>query len=119
MGAPVEPRVAWTTLRGAIIQDGVLVACLPLIRFLQAAVTAILAVAGALPTLALAAAPTAPLANQAHIQHRINILHEDFHVLNAHAQAGQATQISLSINQLTQEYQRGRVLEEQRRLAKK
>jgi len=40
-------------------------------------------------------------------------------VLNAHAQAGQATQISVSINQLTQEYQRGRLLEEQRRLAEK
>jgi len=76
MGALVEPRVAWTTLR---------VACLPLIRFLQAAVTVTSDVVGALPALALAAAPTAPLADQALIQHRINILHEDFPVLNAHA----------------------------------
>jgi len=106
-------------LRGAIIQDGVSVACLPLIRFLQAVVTVTSAVAGALPTLALVAPPTTPLANQALIQHCINILHEDFPVLNAQAQAGQATQISVSINQLTQEYQHGRVLEEHRCLAEK
>jgi len=37
-------------------------------------------------------------------------------VLNGQAQASQATQISVSINQLTQEYQHGRVLEEHCRL---
>ena len=117
----MEPRVAWTRLRGAIIQDGVSMACLPLIRLLQAVVmvTVMSDVAGALPALALVAPPTAPLAEQALIQHCIIILHEDFPVLNAQAQAGQATQISVSINQLTQEYQHGRVLEEQRQLAKK
>jgi len=105
MVAPVVPRVAWTTLRGAIIQDGIWVACLPLIHFLQAAVTVTSDIAaGALPALALAVTPTAPLADQALIQHRISILHENFPVLNAQAQACQTTQISVNINQLTQEY---------------
>jgi len=85
MDAPVELRVAWMMLRGAIIQDGISVACLPLIRFLQAAVTVTSDVAGALPALALAAAPTAPLADHALIQHHINILHEDF-LLNVQTQ---------------------------------
>jgi len=42
-------------------------------------------VAGAQPALALVAAPTAPLADQALIQHHINILKKDFPVLNAQA----------------------------------
>ena len=120
MGSAMEPRVAWTVLRGAIIQDGTSAACLPLIRFLQAALTVSVPLLPAtVPTLALAHPPTAPLADQALIEHRIAILHEDFPVLNAQAQAGQATQISVSINQLTQEYQQSRMLEEQRRIADK
>jgi len=54
----------------------VAVDCLPLIHFLQAAVTVTSDVAGALPSLALAVPPTAPLADQTLIQHRINILHK-------------------------------------------
>ena len=93
--APVEARRAWTTLYGALLADGNAAACLPLIHFLQAALT-LTFIGVALHEIA-AMPPTVPVIDAHLINHHLSILHEDIPVLNQHGQVIQATQIAVSI----------------------
>jgi hypothetical protein len=75
--APLTPREAWERVRGQMVIDGQQVACQALIKYFQAALTR--PGAGAAPSLALADAPTPPLADALLLDHRQQrILEEDF-----------------------------------------
>ena len=110
LAGPLTPREAWERVRGQIVTEGQEVACQPLVKFLQAAITR--AVVGAAPLVALAEAPAAPLADTLLLDHRQRILEEDFPQLNHQFLAGlQQNQIVASLGELVRDNREARELE--------
>jgi hypothetical protein len=103
LGKPLTPREAWERVRGQIVTDGKEVACRALIKYLQAALTQ--SAVNAKPLLALAEAPTAPLADAMLLEHRRRILCEDFPELDQEAGRRQQDQIAVSISELVRDNQ--------------
>jgi hypothetical protein len=103
LGEPLTPRQAWERVRGQIVVDGNEVACHALVKYLQAAVTR--SGANAAPLLALADAPTAPLADATLLEHRRRILCEDFPELDQDRERRHQDQIAVSIGELVRDNQ--------------
>jgi hypothetical protein len=101
LGAPLTPREAWERVRGQIVIDGQQVACLALIKYLQAALTR--QGAGAAPALALTEAPVPPLADSLLLDHRQRILEEDFPELADTQARAQQNLIADRLGELVQE----------------
>jgi hypothetical protein len=109
LASPLKPREAWERVRGQIVTDGQSVACLALIKYLQAALTC--ATAGAAPLLALVDAPVSPLADTLLLDHRQRILDEDFPQLNHQLVGLQQNQIAASLGELVRDNRAAREVE--------
>lgn len=98
---PLTPREAWERVRGQIVAEGQEVACVALVKYLQAALTC--TIAGTPPALSLPEAPVAPLADAVLLDHRQRILDEDFPELNHQLVGLQQNQIALSLGELVRD----------------
>ena len=110
---PLTPREAWERVRGQIVVDGQEVACLALIKYIQAALTC--TAVGAAPTLSLSDAPVAPLADAVLLDHRQRILDEDFPELNHQLVGLQQNQIAASLGELVRDNRAAREVEQTER----
>ncbi len=96
LASPLTPRQAWDRVRGQIVVDNREVACAALVDFLRAALTT--SQPNQPPLLALAIAPTAPVADAVLLNHRRRILESDFPQLNQNLAGLQQTEIAQSLN---------------------
>lgn len=113
LGSPLTPREAWERVRGQIVVDNQEVACIALIKYLQAALTRL--GAGMAPALMLPEAPTAPLADALLLEHRRRILEEDFPALSEGQVHTQHNQIAERLSELVQESRTARAQEKAER----
>jgi hypothetical protein len=109
------PKELWATLRGAIVNDGLEQACIPLINFLRACLSR--PTANDLSPLALPPAnlPTVVALDTDLIDHRRRILVEDFPHFNQAVNQAQANMVSQGIHALTQEVHLSRVEQREER----
>ncbi|GFH46222.1 predicted protein [Chaetoceros tenuissimus] len=112
---PHTPKELWTTLRGAIVNDGVEQACEPLTNYLQACMSR--PAPHDLSHLALDSddLPTVVALDPDLIAHRRRLLYEDFPHFNNSVGHTQATLVSQGIHALTQEVHLGRIQTQQER----
>jgi hypothetical protein len=115
LAGPLTPRDAWNVVKHQIDADNNAVSCTAVVDYLRAAIT--LTTVNALPALALAVDPVAPLADQDLMIHRRRILEKDFPLLNTTQHSIQQNQIATQIGVLIQDNRRQQLLEEQRRQA--
>ena len=112
---PHTPKELWTTLRGAIVNDGAEQACEPLINYLRACMSR--PAPNDLSYLALGSddLPTVVALDPDLIAHRRRLLYEDFPHFNNAVGHAQATLVSQGIHALTQEVHLGRIETQQER----
>ena len=115
LAGPLTPRDAWNVVKDQIDADNNAVSCTAVVDYLRAAIT--LTTVNALPALALAVDPVAPLADQDLMIHRRHILENDFPLLNTTQHSIQQNQIATQLGVLIQDNRQQQLLEEQRRQA--
>ena len=101
LDSPVTPRTAFTLIHGQLAVDNKLLECEALIRFLQVALVST-ANNGPSP-LQLATTPTAPLGDGNLINHRTQILHRNFPLLDTNIPRMQQNQIANRLGEIVED----------------
>lgn len=98
---PVAPRVAFERIMGQIMVDNIQAQCMPLIKFLQLALTV---TANGNSVLQLPNAPTAPLADAILLKHRLaDVLHRNFPSLDKNLATAQTNLIAQRLGELVED----------------
>ncbi len=103
LASPLTPRQAWELVRGQIVADNREAHCAAIINFLRAALTR--SQNNQPVELRLAAAPTAPVADEILLTHRRRIVESDFPQLNQALPQLQQHQIATQLGLLIQDRQ--------------
>ena len=106
---PLSSRDAWIIVKSQFDTDNNAVSCSALVDYPRAAIT--MSTANALPALALAANPTAPLADHELMNHRRRIVELDFPFLSTTQQSLQQSQITMQLGILIQDSRQQQLLE--------
>ena len=114
LAGPLTPREAWIAVKGQIDTDNNAVSCAPLVDYFRAALT--LTAGNALPPLAVAVNPVAPLSDAELMTHRRRILERDFPMLNVSQSSMQQSQIAAQLGVLIQDNRQSNLVSEQRRV---
>ena len=115
LSTPLTPREAWTRLRGELVRQGLEAECAPLVDWLRAALTKALNHPDSISASARQL-PTAPILDQALMNHRHTLVIRDLPARNAAVTTGaDAAMINAGIGNLTNTIRQGQI-EEQNRL---